>query len=195
MRRCAPSLERTAHGKGASALVRIERPPVEEFGPLNAADTAHGLALAKRRGRPFVAGNAAAVGRKPSLCLLGVPLEGSDPRYRAAMRKANAYRQRRVREIAVSHGGVVGAGPCAMLAAAARAMAASIVLHELAGEALATGANDDATKLFVAAAQLADKARGQELTAEALADRDAKARARAVGPIDPLAAFMTDGDT
>lgn len=160
---------RAAHGNGADALLRSERRPLDEIPPLNANDTAAGLALAANRGRPFTPGNRAAAGRKPALALLGVPVDAADPRYRRALRKAAAYRQRRTRELAIQHGGYLGAGPAAMLASSALALAASRVLHELAAETL------DAD-LFVKAAQLADKARQQELTAVDLADREAKAR-------------------
>lgn len=181
-----------AHGKGASALARVERPKIDDLQPLNVDDTDRGLALAERRGRPFEAGNSAASGRKPALCSLGVPIEATDPRYRSAMRKANAYRQRRVREVAVMFAGRLGAGPCAMLAAAARALAASIVLNTLAGEALASGATDDATKLFLAAARLGDSSKQQELTAVALAEREHEAMKGRNVPGDPLAGFYGD---
>ena len=177
-----PDFLRTAHGTGADALLRAETPPLDEVPPLNAAHTAIGLALAAARGKPFVPGNRAAENRKPALALLGVPVETSDPRYRKALRKAASYRSRRVRELAVMHGGTIGAGPCAMLASAALALAASRVLYELAGERLDP-------KLFVQAARLADSARAQELTAVALASREAEGRKLALGPSDPHAAL------
>lgn len=165
----SPEILRSAHGAGADALLRAECPPLDELPPLNAADTAVGLALRAGRGRPFERGNKAAVGRKPALALLGVPIEASDPRYRRALRKANAYRQRRVRELAIMHGGELGAGPSAMLANSALALAASRVLYELGSVTL-----DPAT--LKQAAALADSARQQELTAVALAEREAAAR-------------------
>jgi hypothetical protein len=163
---------RTAHGAGAAALLRTELPPLDEHQPLNASDTVDGLALRAKRGRPFQRGNSAAKNRKPSLCALGVPIETADPRYRKALRKARRYMQRRQRELAVMHGGELGAGPSAMLAHAARATAASVLLYELAGETLDAG-------LFKQAASLADSARQQELTAVALAERE---RASMPGP-------------
>lgn len=174
---------RTAHGAGASALVRVERRPLDEIPAPKAEDVAEGLvALAKGppRGRPFQKGHGAARGRKPSLAALGVPLVAADPRYQSALRKAASYRSRRCRELAIEHGGYLGAGPASMLASAALALAASRVLYELAGATL-----DPA--LFVQAAQLADKARQQELTAVDLAARDAKGRERK--PRDLLADF------
>ncbi len=165
----SPSLLRTAHGTGESALLRTERPPVDELTPLRAEDTEAGLAVRKARGRPFTRGNAAPKGKTATLATVtSKELGKGDPRWRNALRQANTYRQRRVRELAIQHGGTLGAGPCAMLANAAHAMAASRVLYELAAETL------DAD-LFKKAASLADSARQQELTAVALAEREAAA--------------------
>ena len=174
---------RTAHGKGAPAVLRAENVPIDELAPLNADDTGTGLTIARRRGMPFTKGNTAAANRKPALCQLGVPLDTADPRYRSAMRKAERYRARRVRETAIAHGGHLGAGPSAMFASAARALAASIVLNLLAGETLAAGDTKAAADLFKAAASLADSSRQQELTAVGLAAREATAK-----PKDPAAA-------
>lgn len=60
--------------------------------------------------------------------------------YRRALKKAERYRQRRVRELAVQHGGYLSAGVSAMIGSAARAYASSLVLHELADELLVVGA-------------------------------------------------------
>lgn len=173
----SPSLIRTAHGAGADALVRVETPPLDEVPIPNEHDTAVGLAETKRRGKPFEKGNAAARGRKPMLAGLG--LEASDPRYRKALAKAERYRQRRCRELAVSHGGYLGVAPSAMIASAARALASSLVLTELADQLLAVGSsksNKAAANLLLQAARLADSSRQQELTAVALAERESKAR-------------------
>ena len=172
------SIIRTAHGAAAAggALLVAETPPLDESPAPNPCDTAEGLATAKRRGKPYTKGNTCAKNRRPALCLLAVPLTQADPRYRTAMRQANAYRQRRCRELAIAHGGTLGAGPSAMLASSGRALAASVVLNTLAGEALATGDAKAAADLFATAARLADSSRSQELTAVALAERDAKAR-------------------
>lgn len=187
MTRRPPEILRTAHGNGAEALLRAETPVLDERPPLNAADTAQGLTMAARRGRPFTPGNRAAQGRRPGLCLLGVPLDAADPRYRSALRKANTYRQRRVRETAVAHGGYLGAGPAAMFASSARALAASIVLSTLAGEALARADAKAASALFATAARLDDYSRQQELTATALAEREAEARKKLQASRDPVA--------
>ena len=167
--RKGPDPLHTAHGNGAMALLRVATPPLDELQPLNAGDTEAGLAAAALRGRPFQRGNRAGADRKPALCLLGVPIATADPRYRSAMRKAKSYMDRRRRELAIQHGGNLGAGPCAMLASGARALGASHILYELASVTL-----DPA--LFAQAAKLADSARGQELTAVALAAREHAAR-------------------
>lgn len=178
-----PSIIRGAHGTAAcsGSILVAEDPPLDEREPPNAADTGRGLALAQRRGRPFTPQNRAAENRRPALCMLGVPLDAADPRYRSAMRKASRYLKRRVRETAVSCGGHLSAGPAAMFASSARALAASTVLYTLAGEELAAGRTKEATALFTAAAGLGEKARAQELTAIGLAEREAKARSQSRG--------------
>lgn len=174
-----PDPIRAAHGTGADAILRVEQPPLDELQPLNAYDTERGLAEAARRGRPFERGNQAAKGRKPSLCVMGLPIETADPRYRRAARKARSWAKRRVRELAIQHGGDLGAGPCGALANAGLAIAASRVLYELAAETL------DAS-LFQQAAALADKARAQELFAVGLAARESEARSQGKTPLSEL---------
>lgn len=174
----SPEILRTAHGGGRDALLRVERPPIDETPATNAELTEQGLREAARRGRPFQLGNAAAAGRRPGLSgALG--LNASDPRMRAALKKAERYRQRRVRELAVAHGGYLSAAVAAMIASAARALASSHVLHELADELLKAGtakSNKAAANLLLQAARLADSSRQQELTAIAIAERESKAR-------------------
>jgi len=185
---------RRAHGKGAGALLRAETRPLDEIPALNAADTDRALALAERRGRPFTRGNRAASGRRPALALLGVPLDASDPRYRAAMRRADRYRRRRVRELTVQSGGFLGSGVAALLATSARALAASTVLYTLAGEALARGEHKVSADLMTSGARLGDAARQAELTAVGLAAREASARAATRGPdLGRYGAFLAQG--
>jgi hypothetical protein len=175
----SPSILRAAHGAGASAGLRAETPVLSELPPPNDDLARQGAAVVASRRRPFERGNTAAKGRKPALALLGLPIEGSDPRWCRALRRARSYLIRRRGELTVLCGGTLGAGPCAMLASAARALAASHVVFELAGLT-----SDPA--LFLMAAQLGDKSRQQELTAVALAEREAAAR-RAATPDDPVA--------
>jgi hypothetical protein len=177
-----PDPLRSAHGNGSETILRVETPPLPEVRPLNAADTDRGLAEVERRGRPFERGNRAAMGRKPSLCILGLPLTSADPRYRRAARKARSWTRRRVQELAIQSGGSLGAGPCGALANAGLALAASRCLYEIAAETL------DA-KMFQQAADLADKAKQQELFAVGLASRETEALRHASGPVDPMTAI------
>jgi hypothetical protein len=162
------SFLRTAHGNGADALLRVETPPLDEIP--NANRTAQGLAVRAARGRPFEPGNAAAKGRKPKLARAGVDAPQADPEWSRYETQGRRYTQRRCRELAVQHGGTLGAGPSAMLASAGLALAASRWLY-------ARAAVDGDADLFKKAASLADSARQQELTAVALAEREAAARA------------------
>lgn len=180
-----PAILRSAHGTGADALLRAEVPPLDELVPLDAEVARQGDAAVCARGRPFQRGNKAGENRKPGLALLGSPVDSCDPRYRRALRKAKSYMVRRQHELSAQHGGTLGAGPSAMLANAALALASSRVLYELGSETL------DADMLK-SAAGLADKARQMELTAVALAEREAAARPKA--PLDPLARWRTTAE-
>lgn len=164
---------RTAHGNGASALIRTETPPLDEIPTGNAAQTQQALDVREANGRPFQRGNRAASGRKPKLARLGVDIpDTADPRYVACLRNAKRYVETRSRELAVETGGIsgkLGAGPSAMLASSGLALAASRFVYALAAE-------KSDPSMFTAAARLADTARQQELTAVALAWREAEAR-------------------
>ncbi len=175
---------RTAHGDQAGALLVAERPPLDEIPAPNADDTARGLAEAKRRGRPFQPGNAAARGRRPMLAAIGI--DAADPRFRRCLKLADRYRQRRVRELAIQHGGYLSAGAAALLGSSARALASSLVLHELADELLKVGSskgNKAAANLLCQAARLSDSSRQAELTAIAIAERESKARPVEAGDV------------
>jgi hypothetical protein len=96
---------RSAHGTGADALLRAEAPPLDEVPPLNAADTARGIALSAASGRPFTKGNTAAKNRGPSLTRTGVDLNPPDNVRRGVQRRAESLRRVRVRELRIAHGG------------------------------------------------------------------------------------------
>ena len=166
--RRGPSLIRSAHGKAAEcgALLVVETPVLSELRPVDVEQTSRGHAEIASRGRPFQRGNRAASNRKPGLAALGLPIKSSDPRYKRAYKLADAYVSHRTRELAAQCGGRLGAGPSACLASAGLALAASRVMHELASETLDP-------KLFTTAARLGDAARQAELTAVALAEREA----------------------
>jgi hypothetical protein len=166
-----PKIIVPAHGTGAPALLRAQTPVLDELPPLNADDARQGNDAVNAKGRPFQRGNRAGANRRPGLALLGTPVDNADPKYRRALRKAKALMVRRQGELAVQHGGKLGAGPSSMLCSAALALAASRVLYEVASVTL-----DPAT--FLQAARLADSARQQELTAVGLAERESEARPR-----------------
>jgi len=117
-----------------------------------------------------------------------MPLDAGDPDYKRALAYARRYRARRIREIAVQHGGDISAGVCGMLTSAALALAAS---RYLAVKAARSGDPD----LMARSTRLSLDARQLELTALDVADREAKARPAA--PFDPLAAWRkpVDNDT
>jgi hypothetical protein len=177
---------RKAHGRGAPALLRSEVRPLDELGALNASDTGQALADRRVRGRPFVRGNRAAAGRKPALATsAGMPLDATDPAYRKALAYARRYRARRVRELAIQHGGDLSAGVCAMLTSASLALAASRFLATKAAE---SGDPD----LMARSTRLSLDARQLELTALDVADRERDARPKA--PFDPLAQWRRPED-
>lgn len=176
---------RRAHGNGASALLRSERRPLDEVPAMNAEDTERGLEAARVRGRPFTPGNAAAKNRKPSLASVGgMPVDAQDAEYKKCLGWARRYRARRVRELTVAHGGELSAGVCAMLTSSALDMAASRYMTSL-------GARTSDPAMMVTASRLAQSSRQQELTALDMAEREASARAKSAGPVDPLAAWRT----
>lgn len=170
---------RRGHGNGAG-VPRVEVLPADELpAAANATGTGLTAAMSPRRGRPFEPGNKAAAGRRPRLALLGVTIEGSDPRYALALRRAGRYRKRRVRELYHAHG-FVSAGVASLIASASLALSASRYLYEIASE---TGDPETLKR----ASALANDARQNELAAWELAAREGAARPKP--PADPLAAF------
>lgn len=164
---------RPGHGTGANGY-HVEV-PLKDLRPANPADTEAGLADRKRRGRPFEPGNRAAEQRKPTLALLGVAADDVPDLARKDLRRADRYRQRRVREVGVAHGGYVDAGTCAVLGSAALVLASQ---RQVAALAFKTG---DAS-LHKMAADLAEKHSQLEIKASFLA-KDA-ARERQPSPAD-----------
>lgn len=167
-RRDGPAFVRAAHGTGRDAILRVEVPPLDELPAPNAERTERALAVREARGRPFEKGNAAAAGRRPKLARMPDSAT-AHPSWNAYEKQARRYVQRRCRELAVQTGvPSLGTGPSSLLASAGLALAASRVLYEL-------GARSLDPCLLKDAAALADKARQGELTAVALAEREAKA--------------------
>jgi hypothetical protein len=157
---------RKGHGKGKdSPHVEIA---LKDLKPANADDTASNLALRQRRGKPFEKGNKAASGRVPNLALLGVSADNVPDLSRNDLRKADRYRQRRVREIAGSTG-YASAGTCAVLGSAALVLASQ---RQIALIAFQTG--DPA--MHKLAADLAEKHSQLEIKAAFMAKDEAAAR-------------------
>ena len=165
---------RKAHGNGKDALVRVETPPLDELPAPNAARTEQGLALAAARGRPFEPGNAAAANRKPKQARAGLDVPNASAAWERYQRQGKRYAQHRCRELAVQHGGRLGAGPSAMLSDAGRARATSHWLHELAAQEPDTTKAASLAKQAVSAALAA---RQLELSAMAAAALEAEANA------------------
>jgi len=124
------------------------------------------------RGRPFEKGNKA--GRKPKLAMLGIDiayLNIQDPRYRAALRRAEFYLKRRSRELAVMFG-YASAGVNGVLSSASLQLAASKYLSQLAAELAGVD-----MKLFVEymrmAMQLQNSARQNEMAAYEICAKEA----------------------
>ncbi|MFZ5891279.1 MAG: hypothetical protein ACOY0T_09535 [Myxococcota bacterium] len=164
---------RNGHGAGAGQP-HVEL-PLKDLRPANPEETARNLAERKGRGKPFQKGNKAAQGRAPSLALLGRPADNVPELARKDLRRADRYRQRRVREVAGATG-YADAGTCAVLASAALVLASQ---RQVAARAFETGE----PALHKLAADLAEKHSQLELKAAFMAKDAAAAR-----PRDPLAA-------
>ncbi|HEY2406830.1 MAG TPA: hypothetical protein VGI10_12545 [Polyangiaceae bacterium] len=139
--------------------------PLKDLRPANPDETARNVAARKLRGKPFTLGNTVAVGRKPVLALLGVDAESVPEPSRRDLKRADRYRQRRVREIAGAHG-YASAGTCAVLGSAALVLASQ---RQVAALAFRTG--DPA--LHKLAADLAEKHSQLELKAGFMAKDEA----------------------
>jgi hypothetical protein len=165
---------RSGHGAGAGTPhVEIA---LKDRKPANAAETATHLAERKRRGKPFQLGNRAAENRPPTLALLGVSADAVPELARKDLRRADRYRQRRVREVAGAHG-YASAGTCAVLGSAALVLASQ---RQIALLAFQTGKPE----LHKLAADLAEKHSQLELKASFMAKDESGGRPKQ----DPLAA-------
>jgi hypothetical protein len=159
---------RNGHGAGASTPhVEI---PLKDQRPANADETARNVAERKRRGKPFQKGNTAAQGRSPTLALLGIRADTVPELAQRDLKRADRYRQRRVRELAGAHG-YASAGTCAVLGSAALVLASQ---RHVA--ALAFQSGDPA--LHKLAADLAEKHSQLELKAGFMAKDEAAAPGR-----------------
>ena len=157
---------RNGHGQGAG-MPHVEV-PLKDRQPANPDETAANVAERKRRGKPFQRGNQAAKGRKPVLALLGVAAAEVPEPSRRDLKRADRYRQRRVREVAGASG-YASAGTCAVLGSAALVLASQ---RQVAALAFQTG--DPA--LHKLAADLAEKHSQLELKAGFMARDEAAAK-------------------
>jgi hypothetical protein len=172
---------RSAHGKGAPALIRVESLPPDELPILYAEDTEAGLAESHATGRPFTPGNKAAKGKRPALASsTGMALDAADPEYRRALGWARRYRSARMRELRIQHGGYLSSGVVAMLVSSAMDLAAGRYLYAL-------GAKTGDTDILLKASKLQQSSRQQELTAMEIASREAAAIPRK--PVSPMEAI------
>lgn len=122
----------------------------------------------------FGKGNKSAVGRKPAMVKLGVPLsmcDVHDPRYRKLLRNAGSYRRFRCEELARAHG-FLSAGASSMVASASLALAASKFMYTLAAEATD---QRKASELVSLASKLSMDAMRAEQLAWEIAGREAAA--------------------
>lgn len=157
---------RTGHGAGAGQP-RIEVLPPDELPPATPPFAVQQQRLANGR---FAAQNTAGTAKRVRPGLRGsLPLDQTDPRYRAFARWGTRYGAHRRRELAQSHGGYISAGAGTIIESAAQAMAASRYIHSLAA------ASGD-PELFRAASVLASTARQHELAAWELAAREANSQ-------------------
>ena len=175
------SFQRSAHGNGAAAIVRIEVPPADEASPAlpDARPDISGLAR-RQNGTVATPEAAAALGRVGGQVKakrvrlarsLGLGVLEQSEAFAPYRRSAAAFRRHHVAELAKLAGGHCSAGPASMVASAALQLAASRFLFDQASR---TG--DAAT--FKTASQLANDSRQNLLASYELAQREAQARPR-----------------
>ena len=183
---------RTAHGAGASALVRVETAPVNELPEGVPAPAREDSPSDRAGGGLFARGNTIAseggkarAGKTRLAARLGLAALADDAAFRPYKRSAEAFRRAQCTDLARTvGGGHCGPGPSSIVASAALSLGWSRYLSDLAAT---TGDADLALK----SATLSDKSRQALLTATELCAREATARAKSAGPIDPLAAWRT----
>jgi hypothetical protein len=185
---------RKGHGNGKGAP-RIEVLPPDELPspvpaddePLTGVDRRHdGTVTAGAAARALGARGGRVKAKRVRLARsLGLSAHLGDAEAFAPYRgAASAFRRHHTAELAKLAGGECGAAPSSMVASAALQLGASRFLFD---QGTVTG--DPAT--LKTASQLADASRQNLLAAYEMATREAEARAKARGPVDPLAAFRT----
>jgi hypothetical protein len=170
---------RKGHGAG-SGTPHVEI-ALKDQAPANAEQTAANLAVRKRRGKPFERGNRVG-GRKLELVGLGIAVDGIPELARKDLRRANSYRQRRVREVVAVHK-YASAGTCAVLGSAAITLASHRAVAALAFQTGDPG-------LHELAARLGEKHSQLELKAAWMAKNEAGSKPKADDPdTDPNVVF------
>ena len=183
---------RTAHGTGASALVRAETRPLDEQPVGVPADARSDSPTDRGEGGRFAPGNSLAVeggkaraGKTRLADRLGLAKLPEGAAFAPYRKAAASFRRAHCAELARTRGGgVCGSGPSSMVATAALALAWSRYFSDRAAE---TGDAD----LAVKAIALGDKSRQALLTAGDMCATEAEARAKSAPPIDPLARWRT----
>ena len=178
-----PSLIHPAHGRAAEggALLVAEATPLDEVRPLNAGDTATGLAVRKTRGRPFTKGNRAGADRGASLTRVNIDPEAPEDRKRVG-RRATSLKNQRASELTIQHGGMP---------------ISSAVRVELVAWANATSWSDFFYRAgdAIRGAALAEKASAHQLKAIGICEREAKARESRTDNSKPAPGFViVEGD-
>lgn len=181
---------RSAHGNGASALVRVETSPADEL-PLGVQASPQANARHERRpdgtfapGARTVqsAGGRATRGKSRLAARLGLSSLPDDSAVRPYMASAATFRRVQCADLARTvGGGVCGPAPSSIVASASLALAWSRYFSD---SAAATGDPE----LAMRAIRLGDSSRQMLLTAHELCAREALARPKPNA--DPLAAFM-----
>lgn len=175
---------RKGHGTGAG-MPRVEVLPPDEQ-PFTPADVAAPLVTRDDRGRVVSSAAARAMAQMPRAGVF-LPRDITvAPGFEVHNRRRRRWLRKRRQELHEVTGGV-SHGVGAMLASAAWLYAGG----EFAAERAAETGNVD---LFRTAATLTSTARQHDLAAWELAVREADARRKAAGPVDPLAAWRRPED-
>jgi hypothetical protein len=149
----------------------------------------------RRVGRPFRAGDAAAIAAAragglakagkvslmSSLGLAGAPVDGAA--FSPYRKKASSFRAAHCRELAALAGGACGSGPSSMVATAALQLGMSRYLFDLAMHDAAPGSKEH-LEIVKSASRLGDSSRQNLLAAYELAIREGKSRGKPAGVYD-----------
>lgn len=203
-RRKDKSFLRSPHGRAVThgnPGPRVEVPPADE---LSYVDSSHAKQIAERaplakgkRGAFLPGESASTAGRAGGLAKKGAIAFGASlglstsivaqapEEAQKMLRRAASYRRVRTAELALLGGGVCGVDASAMVAAAARDLASSAFVFQVA---LTEKDTMKQAKLFAMASKIGQNAKQHQIAAYELAVREAKARSGGK-PADPLGGF------